>query len=414
MVTGERAQIARLHPRTPIAGAKSNAKIVSFQRNMGFDSYGKVQSYNAPVSKRVAFAYTKALNYMLAKNSNQKIYVGDATTVFWAERKHEIEDVLADIFGEPPKDNPDQDYKALIAMFKSPETGTKPELDPNTKFYVLGLAPNAARIAVRFWYTGSVRDVAENIYQHFEDISIAHANYELPNCPINQLLASTAIETKDPAKTNRVYCRGKYYDVMPNLAGDFMKAILTSTPYPRTLLGAVITRTKAEQSNKDSKTGKSIQNVSYPRAALIKAILCRETRYRNSNGKEEIGMSLDIRNTNPGYLLGRLFAVLEKVQIESAGGEGKINATIRDRFYGAASSTPVAVFSHLMKLKNYHLSKPTVEKYKSFYEKLMGEITDKLSADNPFPSHLSLDDQGRFAVGYYHQRQDFFKKKSNE
>ncbi len=122
-------------------------------------------------------------------------------------------------------------------------------------------------------------------------------------------------------------------------------------------------------------------------------------------------MALDKNNINPGYLLGRLFAVLEKVQIESVGGEGKINATIRDRFYGSASSTPVTVFARLMRLKNHHLAK--LENYKSFYEKLIGEITDKISADNAYPTYLSLNDQGRFAVGYYHQRQDFFKKKDN-
>lgn len=410
MITGERASIARLHPRTPIAGAKSNAKIVSFQKNMGFDSYGKQQSYNAPVGKRAAFAYTTALNYLLAKDSLQKIYVGDATTIFWAEKKHDIEDWFKDIFGEPAKGESDQDNAAIKALFKAPETGAKPVIDDNIKFYVLGLSPNAARIAIRFWYAGTVGEVEQNIRQYFDDTNITHADYEMPHCSLNGLLAATAVETKDPKKTNRVYFRGKYYDVTPNLAGDFMKAILTSTPYPRTLLSAVIARAKAEQSKKDPKTGKTIQNVSYPRAALIKAILYREARYRNSNIKE-VGMSLDTSNTNPGYLLGRLFAVLEKVQIESAGGEGKINATIRDRFYGSASSTPVTVFARLMRLKNHHLAK--LENYKSFYEKLIGEIVDKISPDNAYPAHLSLDDQGRFAVGYYHQRQDFFKKKDN-
>ncbi len=397
MITGERSSIARLHPRTPIAGAKSNAKIVSFQKNMGFDSYGKQQSYNAPVGKRAAFAYTTALNYLLAKDSRQKIYVGDATTIFWAEKKHDIEDWFKDIFGEPAKGESDQDNAAIKALFKAPETGAKPVIDDNIKFYVLGLSPNAARIAIRFWYAGTVGEVEQNIRQYFDDTNITHADYEMPHCSLNGLLAATAVETKDPKKTNRVYFRGKYYDVTPNLAGDFMKAILAGTPYPAMLLSSAIRRVKAER------------EVTYPRASLIKAVLVRNARYKNE--KEDIGMALDKNNINPGYLLGRLFAVLEKVQIESVGGEGKINATIRDRFYGSASSTPVTVFARLMRLKNHHLAK--LENYKSFYEKLIGEITDKISADNAYPTYLSLNDQGRFAVGYYHQRQDFFKKKDN-
>jgi CRISPR-associated protein Csd1 len=378
MITGEYASIARLHPRTPIPGAKSNAKIVSFQKNMGFDSYDKQQSYNAPVSKRAVFAYTTALNYMLAKDSRQKIYVGDATTVFWAEKKHEFENVLADIFGEPPKDNPDQDYKELIAMFRSPETGAKPELNPNTRFFVLGLSPNSARIAVRFWYADSVREIAENLYQHFDDIEIVRPLSQPKHLSLFRLLVSTAVQ-------------GKSENIQPNLAGDIMKAILAGIPYPETLLFSLIRRIKAER------------EVTYPRASLIKAVLVRKTRYKNE--KEEVGMSLDTNNANAGYRMGRLFAVLEKIQEEANPG---INATIRDRFYGSASSVPVTVFPHLMKLKNYHIAKLENRGRAVNFEKQIGEIINDIK---DFPSHLSLDDQGRFAVGYYHQRQDFFRKK---
>ena len=412
LVTGKIDNLTRLE--NPIKGLRGSGKaeshLVSFNES-AYWSYGKERGANAPISKFASSAYVTAINFMQREGARQWIKVGDATTVFWAEKKHEIEDWFTDIFGEPAKGESEQDNEAIKALFKSPETGATPALDDNTRFYVLGLSPNASRIAVRFWYAETVADVERNIRQYFDDTNITHADYEMPHCSLNGLLAATAVETKDPKKTNRVYFRGKYYDVTPNLAGDFMKAILTSTPYPQTLLSAVITRAKAEQSKKDPKTGKSIQNVSYPRAALIKAILYREARYRNSNIKE-VGMSLDTSNTNPGYLLGRLFAVLEKVQIESAGGEGKINATIRDRFYGSASSTPVTVFARLMRLKNHHLAK--LENYKSFYEKLIGEIVDKISPNNAYPAHLSLDDQGRFAVGYYHQRQDFFTKKENK
>jgi CRISPR-associated protein Csd1 len=382
LVTGETSSIARLHPRTPILGAKSNAKIVAFQKNMGFDSYGKEQSYNAPVSKSAAFAYTTALNHMLLKDSKQKLLVGDSTAVFWAEKKHDFEDVFADIFGEPAKGNPVQDYKAIVAMFRAPQTGAKPELDPNTHFYVLGLAPNAARIAVRFWYDGTVRETANNIYQHFEDCSIVHGPNQPETLSLFRLLVSTATQ-------------GKSENIQPNLAGEFMRSILTGTPYPRSILSAAVRRLMAEH------------EITYPRAALIKAVLSRETRYYKQNEKE-VGMALDKTNDNVGYRLGRLFAVLEKVQEEANPG---INATIRDRFYGAASSIPVAVFSHLMKLKNHHLSKLENRGRAVNFERSIGEIVDAISG---FPTHLSLPDQGRFAVGYYHQRQDFFSKKDEQ
>lgn len=374
LITGEHSTIARLHPRTPIPGAKSNAKIVSFQKNMGFDSYGKQQSYNAPTSKKAAFAYTTALNQMLAKGSRQKLFVGDATAVFWAERKNPLEDVFADVFNEPPKENPEQLNAAVRVLFESPNSGAPPLDDDYSRFFVLGLAPNSARIAVRFWYPGTVGETVKHIKQHFNDCYIVHGPNQPQHLSLFRLLVSTA-------------ALGKPENISPNLAGDFMKAILTGTSYPQTLLASAIRRCRAEQ------------NVTYPHAALIKACLIRSNK---KNSEKELGMSLDTTNTNPGYLLGRLFAVLERVQAESAGGWGRINSTIRDRFYGAASSTPGTVFPLLMKLKNHHLAK--LENYKAYYEGLIGEIVKKLDADKAFPQQLNLQDQGRFTVGYYHQR----------
>ncbi len=382
LITGIRSHIARIQPRTPIAGTKSNAKLVSFQKNMGFDSYGKLQGYNAPISKKTAFAYTTALNKMLDRNSRQKLFIGADTVVFWAEKQHDFEQVFVSLFGESPKGEPEQDYKSLLGLFRAPYTGVEPKLDPGTLFFVMGLAPNAARIAIRFWYTGSVREVAENMWNHFDDLEIVKGAKEWRSITLRSLLRSVALQEKDE-------------NIPPNLGGDIIRAVLAGTPYPQTLLSAAVRRCRAERA------------ITYPHAALIKAVLTRDnrlgTRFCNKNEKE-IGMSLDLDNVNIGYRLGRLFAVLEKVQEEASPG---INATIRDRFYGSASATPVTAFAHLMKLKNHHLSKLENRGRAVNLEKIIGEIIDGIG---DFPAHLSLADQGRFAVGYYHQRQAFFVK----
>jgi len=381
LVTGEHDFPVRLH--TSIKGVwgaqSSGANIVSFNLD-AFRSFGKEQGQNAPVGKRAEFAYTTALNKMLSKGSRQRLQVGDTSTVFWAEQKSPLEDVFADVFSEPAKENPDQLNAAIRELYKAPETGVPPLDEDRTRFYVLGLAPNAARIAVRFWHPGTVGEAARHIRQHFDDCAIVHGPKQPEHLSLFRLLTATATQ-------------GKSENIPPNLAGDFMKAILAGTSYPHTLLTSVLRRCRAEQ------------DVSYPRAALIKACLIRSNK---NSSEKEVGMKLDTTNTNPGYLLGRLFATLERAQESASPG---INATICDRFYGAASSTPVAVFPHLMKLKVHHIAKLENKGQAVNLERLIGEIMEKVAADQAFPSHLSLQDQGRFAVGYYHQRQAFFTKK---
>ncbi len=386
LITGDEDTIKRLH--TAIKGVwgaqPSGANIVAMNtgESPAFGSYGKEQSYNAPVGSRAEHAYTTALNTLLAKDSRQRIQVGDASTIFWAEAQNDMEELFKNFFGEPPKGQAAQDNEAIKALYRAPESGAPPLEDDLTKFYVLGLSPNASRIAVRFWYAGTVSDVAKNIKQHFADCKIVHGPKESDNLSLFRLLVSTAME-------------GKADNIQPVLSGELMKAILAGNPYPVTLLSSVIRRVRAER------------EITYPRASLLKALLVRQTRFYNKKEKE-VGMSLDDSNKNIGYLLGRLFAVLERAQGFASPG---LNATIRDRFYGAASGTPVAAFPHLMKLKNHHIAKLENRGTAINLEKMIGSIMEGVS---DFPTHLSLQDQGRFAVGYYHQRQSFFTKKDGE
>lgn len=384
LVTGERAPVERLHP--PIKGVKdaqpTGANIVSFNLPP-FDSYAKEQGTNAPVSRRAAFAYTTALNHLLRRDSRQRLQVGDASTVFWAERPTALETQIVDIFGEPPQDDPDRGTNAVRSLYRAIETGAFTADEGAARFYVLGLAPNAGRIAVRFWHAGTIAELAHRIRQHFDDLEIVGPAWAPVYPSLVRLLRATAVLGKDD-------------NIPPNLAGDTMRSILEGLPYPATLLQAAVRRCRAER------------DVPPLRAALLKACLNRETRFRNPAIKEELKVSLDPDNANVGYRLGRLFAVLEKAQEEANPG---INATIRDRFYGAASSTPVSVFPNLMRLKNHHLAKLDNRGRAVSFERMIGEI---MSGIADFPAHLALPDQGRFAIGYYHQRQRLFAGKADD
>lgn len=380
MLTGELDEIVRVHSDTRIG--KDAKKLVGFQKNSGYDSYAKEQGFNAPVGKSAEFAYTTALNSLL--KSNSRMIIGDAVTVFWSERETELEDQIAAFFSEPPKDDPDRGVRAVESLFRSIESGTLfTDENERNRFYVLGLSPNAARIAVRFWIIDTVAGMAVKIKRHFDDLAIIHGTKEKSVLSLFRLLVCTAVQ-------------GKSDNIPPTLVGETMRAILEGLPYPQILLQAAIRRIRAEH------------DISYPRAALIKACINRSTHFRNPAIQEELKMSLDESNANIGYRLGRLFAVLEKIQKEANPG---ISATIRDRFYGAASGTPVAVFGNLMRLKNHHLAKLSSAGRRIYFEKLLGSIIDGVEAKVAFPAHLSLADQGRFAIGYYHQNQDFFAAK---
>ncbi|NHC05421.1 type I-C CRISPR-associated protein Cas8c/Csd1 [Azonexus fungiphilus] len=380
LVTGEPAATERLH--TVIKGVwgaqSSGATLVSFNLD-AFASFNKEQGDNAPVSPFAAFAYTTALNHLLDRNSRQRFQVGDASTVFWAQKEDaEAESVFAAIFGEQT-DDPDARIELVRGVLSAVQSGQFDGGRGENRFYVLGLAPNAARISVRFWYAAPLHEVAQRIRQWFADLKMVRGGKDPEYPSLFRLLAACAQQ-------------GKADNIPPNLGGDIMRAILSGSPFPATWLNAAVQRCRAEQ------------NVTYLRAAAIKACLNRSRRSPDSSFIQEFSDMLDLANTNAAYRLGRLFAVLEKIQEEANPG---LNATIRDRYYGAASSTPVAVFTTLLRLKNHHLAKLTNRGRAVNFERLLGEILGGIA---DFPRHLSLSDQGRFSLGYYHQRQDFFNK----
>ena len=387
LVTGARSKIKPLH--TSIKGVygtqSSGGNIVSFNLD-AFRSYGKEQGYNSPVGVEAEFSYTTAINTLLGKDSKQRMSIGDASTVFWSREQSSFELDFLHFFQEPAKDNPDMGIEKVKALYTSVSSGAYMDDDSDTPFYVLGLAPNAARIAVRFWQVGTISEFATRIKQYFEDFAIIKPPKEPEYYSLWRILANISIQDKSE-------------NIPPNLAGDFMRAILTGMPYPTTLLQTVLRRIRSDTENR----------VKPVRAALIKAYLNRYYRFYANKNHKEVTMELDITQPSIGYQLGRLFATLEKIQEEANPG---INATIRERFYGAACATPVTVFTNLLRLKNHHLAKLENKGRVVFFERLLGEIVRRLK---DFPAHLDLHEQGRFAIGYYHQRQDFFnRRETNE
>jgi CRISPR-associated protein Csd1 len=397
LVTGEAAPLQRLHPSIKgVEGAQSSgASLVSFNLD-AFTSYGKTQGANAPTSEAAAFRYGAALNRLLDRGSRNRLRIGDATVAFWADASGvgeasaaAAEDTFAALFAPlPAEDDANEaarlrDALAAVAQGR-PIESVAPNLRPGTRFHVLGLAPNAARLSVRYWLDDSFEVFARRLAEHFHDLRIEPTPWRArPPALQRLLLKTTALQEK-------------FDNIPPLLAGELTRAVLAGTRYPRTLLVAAMMRLRAGD---DPASGWH--------AAAIRACLARD--HRLGFQQEDTPVSLDKDNPNPAYQLGRLFAALETAQRQAL---GQVNATIRDRYFGAASATPASVFPLLLRGAQNHLGKLRKEGKGGWVEREIEEITQHLAPE--LPRALRLEAQGRFAIGYYHQRRAQFAGRSTE
>lgn len=391
LISGDQAPIARLHPKIKgVSGAQSaGASIVSFN-DSAYESFGKTQSFNSPVGEEVAFRYGTALNSLLTgpKSRRHRLRIGDTTTVFWTEKPTAVEDVFAELLGggsqaveEAQSEKERSTAERLLRAIRDGSHFQDFGDELKTPFYILGLAPNAARLSVRFFHRSTIEDLLKKLHAHHAAMQIVREftepkgkRFPDPEFPaIWQILRETARVSDE---------------VPPLLGGALARAIIEGSPYPEALLSAVIRRIHADR------------QIHYLRAATIKAVLTRNHKY-------QIPFMLDPTKNDTAYRLGRLFAALEKTQEDAL---GPVNAGIRDRFYGSASATPASVFPRLLRTYQHHLGKVNVGQ-KIRREQLIQEILEPVQ---DFPSQLNLQKQGLFAIGYYHQRKDLFTKKPTE
>jgi len=385
IISGKKGNAVETTTATMIPGSQATAKLVAFQVSSGYDSYGKTKGGNAPISEESEFAYTTALNHLLASDSRNKFLIGSRTFLFWASKNDEAgqkaEASFFTLFGfNEQSDDPNRNIEQVRKVFESIYKGTLKSSSEDI-FYILGLAPNAARIAVTYWAEIPLQQFAKTICKHFDDMEVIDIRPEKkPYMSLRNIVSTVTLG-------------GKVSDATPNLPEAIVKSIFEGLPYPQMLFASCIRRIRAETGEKDKNA------VHITRAAIIKAYL-----NRLNNNEQKIQIMLDKENTNQGYLCGRLFAVLDKIQEEANN-----QHSIRERYMNSASSTPASVFSTILNLSNHHVENLNNEGRKIYFEKLKQEIISKIDA-NGFRPQLDLQDQGRFFIGYYHQRQDFFTK----
>ena len=383
LVTGNTGPVENIHPSVKgVQGAQSSgAALVSFNAP-AFCSYGKEQNLNAPTSKYAAFAYTSALNYLIA-SPEYSSRVGDTTVLFWAKNGNPEYSSIFNwgIFGGTAPYN-EHELRSMIQNLCKGQAVTYEEtlLDPDMDFYILGLAPNAARLSVRFFLHNHFGSILQNVQAHYDRLEIVKPSFEkFETLPVWKLLSETVNQNS------------REKEPVPTLAGETLRAILNNTRYPATLLNGVTIRIRAER------------KITWGRAAILKAYYLQNTH--PDVPKEVLTVSLNPESKNPYYTLGRLFSVLEAVQ--SAANPG-INATIKDRYFNSASATPSIVFPTLLNLSEKHRKKLTAGQ-RIHYEKQIMELLAVLGES--FPARLSLPQQGTFQLGYYHQTQERYQKK---
>lgn len=386
LVTGEKTEIARIHRGIKgVPGAQSSgAALVSFNAP-AFESYGKEQSYNAPVGKYAEFAYTTALNYLLG-NRDRTFQVGDSMIVFWAENGNEAYQDTFSFVMNPHTDNEEQIQKVFDALKKSRYIDINDiKIDLEQNFYILCLAPNAARLSVRFFYQNTFGDILSNVDEHYKRMEIIKPSWEEQKyLSIHGMLRET-VNQKSKDKTPA-----------PNMAAMVLQSILSGSRYPESLYINTLIRIRSENGN-----------VTWGKAAIIKAFLIKNYKWKEG----ENYMSLEENCNDTSYILGRLFSVLESIQKDA---NPTISSTIRDRYFNSACMTPASVFPILLRLKNSYIKKLERERgarTRIYYENLVGNLMDNL---NGFPHRLTLEEQGKFMFGYYHQTQKKYEKKEDK
>ena len=390
LITGKSAEIARLHEPAikGVIGANTmGAKLVSFDKD-AFTSYDKDQSRNAPVSLSATFKYTNALNYLLDR-SDRRIGLGDATIVFWADRdERELEDCFAAIFGgtpaiagedaPPPEDQQRVDEaRRVLTQLRDGTRNTPAKHDGEpTKFYILGLSPNASRLSVRLWIESTAPELERRLGEHLRDLSLTS---NLAERPLSIRMLANATGRYQSAGKTKFDTKG----VSPQLVGELARSVLTGVAYPQSFLAAMVRRIRS-----DGYVGRD-------RVSAIKACLVRNSRLRGA--PQEI--PLEDEQTDVAYRCGRLFALLEKAQLAALGKE--LNSTIKDRFFAAASATPALIFPRLFRVNTHHLAK-LKQGSRGFYTNAFGDL---MREPFTFPRQLSLEQQGRFFIGYFQERQ---------